>query len=458
MVMLTDVLRLTRAMAGRTLWRFLAGVFAASWTAPAALAATSAGTVIEAQAQLVYQGSAGTVQTSSFVVDRLIQFTWTPASPGATDTNGWPDPANDTGAVSFGSLDAEQTLSFNLTNTGNETAAYRFFVLSNQDTVTSNAPPGQIDFVGETGATVHVTPEGAAGDDVTLSTDFDAAHVDGFKSADVPPGESLTVEATITLPDTATYDSYGVFALAAQAVQPGEFQVTGSGTPSAGAPFQISSENTLAVADVIFTDGDGDGDSAGAPLANAFSDMAGNGVSVSFTSLKVVPVTFGFARAISGLDTDATDPDCADLTVALPAFETGSDTDYFVPGACIEQTVTLSLGSAGITIEDISVSEAFPRTLTLLNAGLTGLEVVNAGLGPAQTTLLAAASAAAGEPTSSFDLGTSYTLRSGTMTESCPLELADPCTIDIEGMSLEGPSDGGLAATTGVIRLRHRVN
>lgn len=436
--------------AGLALW---AGLVAAL-SAPSATAATPAGTEIVAEAQLVYDGAAGTAQTASFRVDRLIQFTWTPASSAATDADGWPDPANDEDAISFDSLDAQPSLSFTLTNTGNETAAYRFFVLSNPDTVSSSAPEGQIDFIGALGATVHVALEGAVGDDVDLSTAFDAGAVPGTASADVPPGESLTVVADITLPGSATYDSDGVFALAAQAVQPGTFQVESSGTPSSGAPFVVSAENTLGAADVIFTDGDGDGVVSGAPLADAFGDTATNGVAIAVTSLTVVPVSFGFARAVAGLQAGLSEEQCADLTTAITAFdETEGGAEYFVPGACIEQTVTLSLASAGITIEDISVSEAFPQTLTLLNAGLTGLEAVNVDV--TNNTLLAAATAAGSE--TGFVTDTPYTLRSGNMTLTCGAEESEPCTITVTNMSLAGPAEEGDAATTGVIRLRHWV-
>ncbi len=413
--------------AGLALW---AGLVAAL-SAPSAAAATPAGTEIVAEAQLVYDGAAGTAQTASFSVDRLIQFTWTATSPALLNDNGWPDPANDTGAISFDSLDAERRLHFTVTNTGNENMAYRFFTPESPDGILSNSPDGQIDFVAEVPGDLSVAV-----------------------SPDVAPGDSMPVQVDVLLPAGTTYGSHGIFALAIQAVQPETFQVASSGTPDPGAPFVVSAENTLGVADVIFTDGDGDGVVSGAPLADAFGDTATNAVAIAVTSLTVVPVSFGFARAVAGLQAGLSEEQCADLTTAITSFnETEGGAEYFVPGACIEQTVTLSLASAGITIEDISVSEAFPQTLSLMNAGLSGLEAVNVDV--TENTLLAAATAAGSE--TGFVTDTLYTLRSGNMTLTCEAEESELCTITVTDTSLAGPAEGGDAVTTGVIRLRHWV-
>ncbi len=413
--------------------------------AAAASAQTVANTEITSTATLDYRGkdsaTTPTAQTS-FRVDRVVNFTVASAraagiQSGALDPSG---PAA-TVAQPGGSVD----LTYTITNTGNETLRFAFYQLNPLTYPAQATGIDNVDFVASVTTTVSTVSGG--GQSISVNTGATSTNYANTASAsalqvDVGVGATLVITAPVTVPEGAAFNTEGIHALAVQAVQPDTFaDGTENEDASVGSVWTADASNTVGTTETVFADNELFGVAA---INNAFNEVANNAVVVAVSELGVENAGLTVGKTITGLAQDGTD--CGNLSVGLGNEDPA---EFYLPGACVEYTISIKPTTDETTVNDISITEAWNNA----DVSFEGIEVagdfavVNTG-----SPESGAATAIAVDDTGSGTL----TLEQADVEYSCAA--LNSCTLDVSGMRISGTDNGsGVIAEVGTIRVRYRI-
>lgn len=249
-----------------------------------------------------------------FTVDRLIDLTVAQTNSPQT--------------VAPGTLAADAQLTFNVTNTGNDNQSYSFSladVAANDD---FNFVPGTevitITLADGTVSTLTPVPLGTAA--TTQVT------------ADIPAGETFTVTVSGDIPAGAQNADIEDLALLVETRDPSAFAfdpaTTTAGDLTIGVNFEGATGTTndlVNAAQNVFADNDSD-DAPSFPSGDL--DEALNGIGHDVGRFIVATPNVTGEKTVDVVSTDGSD--CADFTVAP------SNTQFAVPGACVEYVITVT--------------------------------------------------------------------------------------------------------------------
>jgi len=269
----------------------------------------------------------------SFVVDRMVDFILEGQDASATVT------------VSQGS--AQEQLTFRLLNEGNDTSGYDIDV----------AASGTIGLTydsGNTGAagtySIYVGPNPGAYDSGT-DTPYDPTGTASL--GDLAADAELYVKVLASIPGSAVDGQTDTFTVTATALDAG----TSTVTVEAAAP-------DISVVDTFFADTDADG-----------VEQDSEAYLVSAPIMSATKTSRVISENLAGTF------DCAAGAIV-------SGDEAFVPGACVEYTLTVTNGNATAPATSITVTDALPAEVSFVNVfSNTGFDTVTESGGTITATL-----------------------------------------------------------------------
>ncbi|MEM7661426.1 MAG: hypothetical protein AAF292_04190 [Pseudomonadota bacterium] len=295
------------------------------------------------------------------------------------------------------------TLTFRVTNTGNDNQAYSFDIFDEGGSATDEfdltysltyVPVDNSD--APTGASAPV-------DGDTLETQPNASGTE--LTADIAPDDSIIVSITATIPGGATDPNFDSLRLIAQAREPSAFIVTGGATgdtASQGDRVEGTTDpNSIdGVAQNVLADGTG----PGSPPTTVdqdndalHSDVGQIDVDIPSPNLVVQKVVDVLATEFTGTDceTFATTPSgptgsvtgipdgsggTFTETVAVPSATIAAGNQYTTPGACIEYVIRVlnrtpgTTGNATTTATGIDILDELPSGVRFISARAEGFD------------------------------------------------------------------------------------
>ena len=407
--------------------------------AAAASAQTVANTEVTSTATLDYRGKDDTTTQSAettFRVDRVINFTV--VSTRVAGVDGASFDLSETPSETVAQPGATANLTYTITNTGNEALRFAFYQLDPDEYSAQNTTIDGVDFVASVTGSVSGGGQAAAVNTATGSTDYSSTS--NVIAVDVAVGGDLVITAPAVVPEGAAFDTRGIHALAVQAVQPATFADETTNTGNAGSVWTASETNGVETTDTVFADQN----YTVVKINEGFNEVVTNAVVVAVSEIGVSDAGLTVAKVISGLAQDGTN--CSNLSEGLDGV--GTD-EFFLPGACVEYTITVSPTTDGTTVNDISISEPWTNSVV----SFEGIEIagdfnsVNGG-NPAQAAATPIAVDADGSETA--------TLLRGNVAYECAANNA--CTLTVSGMSIaDTDAEQGAVDGEGTIKVRYRV-
>lgn len=278
--------------------------------------------------------------------------------------------------------DTTATLTFELTNEGNDTQAYSFSV-ADLDNGGTNFDAGSItivyyldsdndgDFTGETGVTIAQT---VIGDD----PDSEPVVVTG----DVLKGDSVLIEISGTVASTVADTFTDEVTLIAEARNPTAwiFEALGAGDEAEVTLADTGTNDLIGAAQNVLADNTG--------LAAVEGDSDGlYGVT---GIIAVVSPDLTAAKDVVAILQPGVDDVPNAVTAAACAAATASGTPKAIPGACIEYFITITNTGATADATNLDIQDILPDEVTFAGASLdtsttTGFDEASPGVGPTLT-------------------------------------------------------------------------
>lgn len=332
-----------------------------SFAAAQANIPTAPGTVVSSSFTLDY-AIAGASRTDvpsapiNFVVDRKVDLSLTAVAPAGT-------------ALSGQTLTA---LLYEVTNTGNDTQAYSMDLIDD-DPGFANPDTGLVLLAVMMDANGNGTPD----DSLTpltahAATEATASVADGTLTADLGPGETLWVEATMIVPASFPTGSDYDFALQVLARQPSAWRVE---TTASEGDLMVSDGDDLnelgGAAEILFADGALDT----APATGTL-DVVGDAALALVQTLSIVSDPVSFIKSFEVVTDDPT-ADCKTATTVMGGLS--------VAGACIEYEIEVAnFGSEDM--DNIAVKDTLPAGLVFQSAAVLGFVAATGASDPILTT------------------------------------------------------------------------
>ena len=331
-----------------TVAKFVAILIASSFagaTIASAQSLTPAGTDVQNTFTLNYDVGGvsqtqidNTATPTSFTVDRRVQLN----VAGVQDTS-----------VAAGA--ADQSLFYGVTNTGNDNHSYDLSAEEgtgdNFDTDPARTPRYSFFSYPDTN-----------GDGILQAGEI-AGTGTPYAFVDLVPGETIwiRVESDIPTPPTVTQTSDVI--LIAEAREPAAWAIT-TGPTAAPAPTQgaalteDSDGNTnTGVAENVFTDVAGP----------ATTDGAGDARHSGTSTYTIIAADLSANKTVSVIATDGVDlATCA--SAAVPA----GNTEYAIPGACVEYLITVTNAAAAASADNIDVADVLPDEVEFAGSSQSG--------------------------------------------------------------------------------------
>ena len=299
---------------------------------------------------------------TEFTVDRLIDLT-------VIQTN---SPQ----VVAPGTLAANAQLTFDVTNTGNDNQSYSFSladIAANDDF--SFVPGTELITV-----SVPALPDGTPATTFTLSPVALGTASTTDVTPDIPAGVTFTVTVSGDIPAAAANADVDDIALVVETRDP-VAHAFDPATPTAGdlttgvnGPNGTGATNDLVnAAQNVFADDDSDSSTSLHPSGDI--DEALNGVGHDVARLIIATPNVSGEKTVVVVATDATDPECANFGFEV----TPSNTQFAVPGACVEYIITVQntgaedldgnqITGAQVLATNIDVTDILPAELVFVAA------------------------------------------------------------------------------------------
>lgn len=330
-----------------------------SFAAAQANIPTAPGTVVSSSFTLDYAiGSVGRTNVPSapidFVVDRKVDLSLTAVAPLGTALSG-----------------EVLTALYEVTNTGNDTQAYSMDLIDD-DPGFANPATGLVLLAVMMDANGNGTPD----DSLTpltahAATEATASVADGTLTADLGPGETLWVEATMIVPASFPTGSDYDFALQVLAREPSAWRVE---TTASEGDLMVSDGDALnelgGAAEILFADGALDT----APATGTL-DVAGDAALTLVQTLSIISDPVSLIKSVKVV-TDDPAADCKTASTVMGGLS--------VAGACIEYEVLVrNLGLEDM--DNIAVKDTLPDGLVFQSAAATGFVAATGASDPILT-------------------------------------------------------------------------
>lgn len=329
--------------------------FLTSVTAASAQSLTPAGTDVQNTFTLDYQVG-GVTQTqinnnaspTSFTVDRRVQLNVT----GVQNAS-----------VAAGATD--QSLFYGVTNTGNDNHSYDL-----------TAEEGGGDFDSDPTRSPRYSffyyPD-ANSDGILQPTEIAGAGTP-YTFVDVAPGETIWVRLDANIPTAPTVGQTSDVILVAEAREPSVWQITtgptAAPTPTLGAALTADSDGNVntGVAENVFTD------AAGPATTDGATDARHSGTA----TYTIIAANLSANKTVSVIATDG-----VDLVTCAGAAPPGGNTEYAIPGACVEYVIEVTNGAGAAVADNIDISDVLPNEVEFAGSSQTGFTTTGTVTDPA---------------------------------------------------------------------------
>ncbi|MGC6500047.1 MAG: hypothetical protein ACON4C_07630 [Henriciella sp.] len=321
-----------------------------SFAAAQANIPTAPGTVVSSSFTLDYTvgGVARTDVPSApidFVVDRKVDLSLTSLAPLPTAL-----------------VDQSVTARYALTNTGNDNQAFSVDLIDD-DPGFGNTAMGLVSLASMEDANGNGTPDDSTTPLVAHAASEPSASVaSGTLTADLGPGETLWIEATIAVP--AGHDAPGAydFALQVLARQPSAWRLETTASEGELMAADADGLNELGgAAEVLFADG-----ALNTAPATGTLDVAGDAALALVQTLSVGADPVSFTKTVTVLTDDAT-VDCLFATPVSGALA--------VAGACVQYQITIENTDTAQDLDGVTIRDTLPSGLVFQTVGLSNFKV-----------------------------------------------------------------------------------
>lgn len=290
-----------------------------------------------------------TASPTSFTVDRRVQLN----VAGVQNTN-------------VAARATDQSLFYGITNTGNDTHSYDLTVEEGTgddfDTDATRSPRYSLFYYPDTN-----------GDGILQAGEISGAGTP-YSFVDVAPDATIWIRLEANIPAAPTVTNTGDVILVAEARQPSAWLVaagpTASPAPSQGAALSADSDGNAntGAAENVFTD------AAGPATTDAANDARHSGTA----TYTIIAADLSANKTVLVIATEGVDTATCASAAAPPG-----NTEYAIPGACVEYLISVTNGIGAASADNIDIADILPDEVEFAGSSQAGFTTAGTITNPA---------------------------------------------------------------------------